>query len=305
MEAKLMKCIVLSGHNKCGTRWLAKVINGLTDVHFVGQKEVRKFFETNDVSFIDRLRGSAKTVFIDWPYCVQNPEALDFLYKSDQNMEAMIIYREPVDAMVSFHRYQRGSYKNGFLRVAGQELPIVNKIRDSNLHEELKSGLLRQQFEILFQYDLNLAAITSRFVKVHEFLYEDLTKDNNAFIKRVCDILNCTQPFALPESRVNKAVKVRSELFHDIMCKSIAWITGIDSKLFVDAYKDNRMRKSLAFYLFSMNWSESYPLSDLQVLDLKKSYSGMVECFAKVTSCNLSAWGEEYTLNWPVNENKH
>ena len=177
------------------------------------KKKIRQYFREGDVKFKERLFGPNDSIYIDWPYCIQNSHALDFLNQVDERMEAIVIYREPVDAMLSFHRYQRGAYRNGYLLVAGQKLPIHKKITDANVYEQLKSGLLRQQFEILFQYDKNLALAKKHFIKVHEFLYEDLQLDNASTIRRICNILECNYPKVTQNGKVNVGMRVKANSY--------------------------------------------------------------------------------------------
>lgn len=289
-----MKTVVLCGHNKCGTRWLARSIKNIDGVQFIDQKKIRQYFQEGDVKFRKRLFGPNDSIYIDWPYCIQNSHALDFLTKVDEQMEAMIIYREPVDAMLSFHRYQRGAYRNGYLLVAGQKLPIYKKITDANLHEQLKSGLLRHQFEILFQYDKNLTVAKKHFIKVHEFLYEDLLIDNASSIKRICNILGCDCPKATQNGKVNVGMKVKSEFMHHLICKIMLTLSGLDTKHLVSAFAEGRLKKSLAYYLLRLNWSDAPLLNSYEISDLKRSYADMVRRFEKLTSCDLEVWGKEY-----------
>ena len=103
-------------------------MESLDDIHFISAEKIRKYFDDGDTEFLNRLYGVDDKIYIDWPFCIQNPQALEFLTTVDKDMEAIIIYREPVDAMESFHRYQRGAYRKGYLKVADQKLIIKNKI---------------------------------------------------------------------------------------------------------------------------------------------------------------------------------
>ena len=291
-----MKTVVLCGHNKCGTRWLAQSIQNMAGVHYVGQKKIRQFFDDGDYQFLKRLYRSEDKIYIDWPYSVQNPSALKFLKQVDKRMEAVIIYREPVAAMLSFHRYQRGSYRNGYLLVSGQKLPINKKISDRNVYEELKSGVLRRQYELLFQYDKNLALAKQHFTNVHEFLYEDVLMDNTSTIKRICNILGCDFPKSIQSNLVNVGMSVKSEFLHHLICKIMLISTGVDTKHMVSAFTEGHMRKSLLYYLFKLNWSDAPLLKSQEIIELKKSYADMVRRFKKLTSCNLEVWGQEYGL---------
>lgn len=237
-----MKTVVLCGHNKCGTRWLSKSIKNIDGVQFIDQKKIRKYFLEGDIKFKERLFGPNDRIYIDWPYCIQNSHALEFLTQVDEQMEAIVIYREPVDAMLSFHRYQRGAYRNGYLTVAGQKLPIHKKITDANVYEQLKSGLLRHQFEILFQYDKNLALAKKHFKKVHEFLYEDLLIDNAATIRRICNVLECNYPKVTQPGKVNVGMRVKSEFIHHLICKIMLIISGVDTKHLVSAFTEGHLK---------------------------------------------------------------
>jgi hypothetical protein len=286
-----MKTFVLCGHNKCGTRWLAQSVKNMSGVQYIDQKKIRQFFSEGDVKFIHRLYGSEDTIFIDWPYAVQNPQALEFLTQIDEHMEAIMLYREPVDAMLSFHRYQRGSYRNGYLLVSGQKLIIKEKITDRNVYEHLKSGLLRRQYEMLFQYDKNLALARRYFANVNEFLYEDLLMDNKSTMNRICNILGCDVPKLILKDKKNVGMRVKNEFFYHLTCKFMLTICGVNTKHLVSAFTEGYMKKSLAYYLFKLNWSDEPLLTSQEVLELKKSYSEMVKGFQSLTSCNLEVWG--------------
>ena len=82
-------------------------------------------------------------------------------------------------------------------------------------------------------------------------------------------------------------------------------ISGVDTKHLVSAFTEGHLKKSIAYYLLRLNWSDAPLLNRHETSDLKKSYADMVRRFEKLTSCDLEVWGKEYnSMGTGVRKNK-
>ncbi len=281
---------VLCGHNKCGTRWLAEVLGSSPSLEFVSGRNIRKYLEDHERVLRDLAENSAKPLFIDYAYAIQDPSALELLKRIDAEMSGVLIYREPMDAMLSMHNYQRWTYRSGKLFGTARGLEVDGVIADTDFVESAKSGLLREQFERVYRYDLNAKRLRQYFPRYLELLYDDLKADGDAFVRKIFGFCRVEPVYRLPEQKVNPSMAVRSWFADKVISKGFLLLTGLNSAVLYDRFKSERLRPSLFRLLLRLNYKGPHFLNDDEQRDLRETFRAMVEEFAKVTELDLNAW---------------
>ena len=286
----MSRTVVLCGHNKCGTSWLREVINTIPSVQLVQFAELME----NNVDHFSRLAQSdERKLYFHCPTTIQNPEALAKLKAIDPNMSAILIYREPVSAMLSMHNYQRWGY--GKNRPGGPlgQLRFGRHISDKEFVEALISGELKEQFEATYRYDVNASSLRRSFPRYLELLYDDLEGDQADFVRKILGFIDVEPVFTLPANRVNRSMAVRSMYADRAIIKLFYWATGIDGSALRRMYRNQVLRKSLFRSMMGLNKKSPYFLSKCEIERLRNVVRPMVAEFSAITDLDLSRWGYE------------
>ncbi|MCB9946837.1 MAG: hypothetical protein H6842_03295 [Rhodospirillaceae bacterium] len=290
-----MRSIVLCGHNKCGTRWLAGVIAGSSTLRLVSP-EGRGLTEA-DISDdgVDRLRtlvaASPVPVLLDFPHAIQNEATLAALKRIDPEMAAIVIYREPVDVMLSMHNYQRWSYQNGQLYGTPSRLKVDRRVRDDDLADAIIDGPLRAQYEDLYRYDCNARRLRAFFSRHHEALYDDLCEAPGRFVQAVFVFCGAVPDVEVSAERVNRSLAVRSWFLDRLISKSFFMLTGMNSRALYDHYKTGKLRGSPYRFLLRLNDKPAHFLKAGERQRLKDFFAPMVQEFFAVSGLDLRQWG--------------
>ena len=147
-----MTTYALVGHQKCGTRWLTTILRDCDKIVFINSTDLKKHRSNGDTDFFTRYSGINVPVLIDATTSIPEVEHCEFLKKLDPDMEAILIYREPVSALVSMHHYQYGSYQSRKLLVAGKNIDARAHHNNSELFQSLMEGTLKELYELQLSY---------------------------------------------------------------------------------------------------------------------------------------------------------
>lgn len=282
------KSVLLCGHSKCGTSWLKRVMQmnphvRVVDMQFVvpsNEEKLRKIVEYEN-----------RVVYFHNPCAVQNPLTLEMLTRIDPNIRAVIIYREPVDAMLSMHNYSRPAYKKRKFGGPNMSTSFSEYISDAKFVESLESGQLYNLYKDEYSYDQNAKNIRKFFKYYKEMLYDWIKEDSNSFLDEFFYFTGIPADFSLPEHPVNRSLAYRSFTLHRVLMKSCLLLTGLDTKQFTIAYQEERLHPSLLRWLMNRNCKDPHFLSHKDRQRLRVVTKPMIERFSKITDLDLSNWG--------------
>lgn len=283
-----MKSVVLCGHNKCATRWLAEVIKSAPGFNYVIWRDVTP---EREVSLRQQIDRSGKVTFIDYPFAIQNEEALSLLKRIDADMAGLIIYREPIEAMLSMHNYSRKHYGKAQFGGPKSNISFEEFISDKAFVDSVLNAGLRSVYEGIYRYDLNSKNLRVYFTTYKELLYDDLKKDTEEFLSSIFSFCGVDLIYEMPQRRVNRSLAFKSYWFHKKILAIFFRLTGIDSKVLVHAYADGSMKLSLVYLLMWLNDKRSHFLKPEQIQRLRYFFAPMVQDFARITELDLTPWG--------------
>ena len=284
------KMFVLCGHNRCGTTWIREAMKTVHSVRLFSTEDVLSKYSGY---FIDVANNDPHILFFHCPYAIQNPDIIAKLRQIDAGMAAIIIYREPIAAMVSIHTYQRWGYEKGLPGGPKGQLLFDQHIRDKDVVESFISGKLREQFEATYRYDTNALILRGNFPHYLELLYEDLEGDEEQFFLRILNFMNIKTTFTLPSERINQSMSVRSLFANKVIIKAFYLATGIDGSLLRRLYRNKKLRKSIFRFLMNLNSKPSQFLSNSEKDRMREITGPMVTEFSTISELDLSPWGYE------------
>ncbi|MBT7553278.1 hypothetical protein HN670_02310, partial [bacterium] len=100
--------LALLGHQKCGTRYISQAIKESNLFNIISRKDI-DFQSTEPLESRDKTNSIY--VYADHPTALSQIDSLHFLKKLHPNIKALVIYRNPVDVMISMHTYLRVGMK--------------------------------------------------------------------------------------------------------------------------------------------------------------------------------------------------
>lgn len=286
----MLKTVVLCGHNKCGTSWIRDVINTVPSIKLIHFNEL---MEKDCEYFIDLAKSDSRVLFFHCPFSIQNPESVAKLIQIDSAMGAIIIYREPIAAMISMHNYQRWGYGKGRPGGPRGQLMFDQHIRDKDLVKSIISGKLREQFEATFRYDINALTLRTNFSCYLELLYDDFERNEEEFLLRILNFIEVKPAFTLPEGRVNRSMAVRSLLADKLIIKIFYLATGIEGSHLRRLYRNRKLRRSIFLLLMDLNSKPSQLLSSSEKERLREFVRPMVTEFVRITGLDVTSWGHD------------
>ena len=261
-----MPVTLLAGHTKCGTTWLSQAIELCPNVELLRSHNFAGDFP---------IDLGEKPIVISRSWTITSDEDCRRFTSINPLAQAIVIYREPIDAILSYHNYQRA----------------ITGIKDSDVFESIKAGRLR---EILFQefsYHESAKRLRRYFSTFREYLYDDIKKDNEAFLDDVLQFCGARPTYGRIRKSVNNSLAYRSYLVQRILMKSMRLLTGVDTALFRHAYADGEMAPSVLKILMDANNKPRHFLSRRQLESLKSVAAPIVTQLKGTTSLDLSAWG--------------
>jgi len=287
--------LALLGHQKCGTRYIMQAIKESNLFNIISRKDI-DFQSTEPLESRDKT--NYKYIYADHPTALSQKIPIYSLKEFYPNMKALVIYRNPIDVMISMHIYLRVGMKkfSGKSIDAGlyKEKPItLPYLSNSKIYHSLMHGELRKIYEERFRYDLNAITLRENFKDgdFMEIMYEDFVSDNQKYFTDICRFIG-VKNFTLPRNFINVSYLYKSAILHYVMNYLFFKTTGLDSKYLIESYANKSMRKSLYFYIYRLN--EMKPnkiLSDIEYQNLKDFYEPMVKDFGRTTKMDISKWG--------------
>jgi hypothetical protein len=210
-----------------------------------------------------------------------------------------VIYRNPVDVMISMHKYLRvgrKQYTQGEMKDVGlyKGKPIfLPYLKDQDVCHSLVSGQLSKVYEERFRYDLNAITLRENFNDgdFMEILYEDFKEDNQKIMDDICTFIGI-KSITLPIKKTNVSYSYRFPLLHYGVNYLFSKITGLDSNHLLNAYTENSMNKSLIHNIYKFNeLDHDKVLSDMEREKIRCLYEPMVKEFSRITKIDVSKWG--------------
>lgn len=289
----MKKSIVLAGHHKCGTRWLVDTLQHSNNIEVITSRGVDDHIRNNKDAIAEKIRDSDRPVFIDYIYSICDTEALKLLKEIDPGMAGLVVYREPVDIILSMHNYQRWTYKNKRLVGYARSINVEKPVTDREFVESVENGVLNQQFFTIFDFERNAANLRTYFDEFIELKYENLVRDSHSFVESIFNFMGVEMDISVPSSRINPSIGVRSELLDRLIAKSFLAMTGMNSAHLYSRFKHNQLQNSVYRFLLSMNRKDPHFLSAKDRARLAKVFQRTVTEFRKISDLDVSDWGYE------------
>jgi hypothetical protein len=227
------------------------------------------------------------------------------IYNFNQQAKIIIMLREPVDFLYSYHRQ--------LLRNSCKFETEANFMRALDLESERQQGkkIPKNVFDEKFlmyskrvQYVDHLERFSRLFPasQIKIIIYDDFRENNLRSFGEVCKFLDIDDGF-VPEIRtVNKQVQVRNRAFKQFMDKNLFPV-----KKFIKSTLDkNRFHKAREVYRSIIFSKKEIPvLSESEKVLLKRRYAHEVAALGKYLERDLvSDWGYAELLAEPKIESK-
>ncbi len=107
-KQKNIKILALLGHQKGGTRYLMGAIKESGIFAILSHKEIISLSLKQRTS---RDKINSSYVYADHPTALSEKDPVFLIKELYPNAQALVMYRNPVDAMISMHKYLRGGKK--------------------------------------------------------------------------------------------------------------------------------------------------------------------------------------------------
>jgi len=284
---------VLLGHTKSGTRSLGQLVRSSSNYRTVlYDKDVLAIVGTTGAK--ERLKelvsSSEKPVYVHFNQGLHTPGFIDMITEVDPDITAIVVYRDPLEAMISFHNGYRSSY--GRPGTGGSFMSIDTKITNATFCHSVQFGELNKILKTEFDYPRSAQIIRERFRRFKEI---NLNLPSTSLTEQFCaSFAEFGVPLDVPAAATDKQVgigrSVKSELLENLVMKTFHMITGLDSSVLAKAHASQRLKPSLLSWILSLNAAKSGFLSDKERKQLIGFLNPMVQDFRAISHLDISGW---------------
>lgn len=287
-----MNCFALLGHTKCATTFIWSVLNSCIDVHCIFYSDL---YSKNKTDLKREVQSCDKTVYIYDPLAIQNPDTIELIkFITDNNVVPIVVYRNPVDAVVSFCTEAfHGLSKSDSINVGINRDIKLNYLTKNELKNSLITGTANDIIIDRFNYPMTATAIRTHFSNsmMYELLFDDLVANRNIFMADLFNYMGLKfNNDLVPKTKRNESYMPKNYYIYNLVNFLFYRLTGMDSSLLRTAYRRNQMRKdSISYLLMKWNQLKKYDLfSTEEYRDIMCNYYPMIREFEELTG--LSVW---------------
>lgn len=293
------------GAPKCGTTALCKYLNRHPEIFIPKEKELHFFDKdmktkslASDISTYHNLFLAAQETQIcgeGSPTYLYSEVAAQEIYQYNPDAKIIIMLREPVSMMYSFHSQH---LFNG----SSEDVQSFKKALD--LEVERKQGrsipLRCKEPKMLFYRDFATFSVqVKRYLEVfskHQIkfiIFDDFKRDTRAIFRDALNFLEVNVDFEMDFKAKNSNKKRRSQFLRNLVKQPPAKLLGIGKYLIpLPQSIRRRLLESLKKKINSLNTKTQArdPLEFDFEQQLKHEFEGDIKCLEKLINRDLSHW---------------